>query len=572
MAAAARELFVAVVRQAAHALERALVVDEERAARATEEVARRRAELTATIVSSLESVRGFQPRLQALARHIAAFGDWCLVDLQGGDEVIRVADTRQLSGQADAEVVASYPSRARDPATTSIEAGITNYIPVVPPELVDDVAHDGRHRDALMRLGLGSLATAPFRLNAETLRGAITLVSRRPGEIGEADVELLVAIAAAVAPPLERERARDRERRIAATLQERLLPKVLTSACGMLVAHRYQAGVDDLLVGGDWIDTIPLADGRLGLVVGDVVGRGVEAAATMGQLRAALVALALDGSSPAKVLTKLDDYVSVNPSGRSTAVVYAIADPSRGELCYSCAGHLPPLVVDSGRVAFAAGGQGGPLGVWHGERDECVVTVDVGTTIVMFTDGLVERRGERLDVGLARVEAVASKLTDLIPEELCAGLLNGVFRGETPHDDVAVLAAQFCDPATTFLYRVPAYPRLLREVRHALRDWLLAAGLEGPIVDDIVLACGEACSNVVEHAYCDVPTGELALEAHAGERAVVCTVRDFGRWRAAGAVRPGGRGFGLIGELVDELDVQRTPWGTTVRLRRDRSL
>ncbi len=565
-----REVLLAVVRQGAHALERALAVEAERAARRAADRLHHLAEQTAAIMSSLEAVTGFEARLDALAVHLSQFADWCLIELQGGTEVVRVAAASEPDREADAHLVAGYPSRPRDPVRATGEAGGAVCVSVVPPGLIDHIVHDQRHRDALLRLGVESLVVVPFRLERESLAGTIALAAGSAGQLGPSEMELVEAVAAAAEPALERERARDRERRVAATLQERLLPKLLTTIEGALVGHRYRAGADEMLVGGDWIDTFALPGGRLGLVVGDVVGRGVEAAATMGQLRSALVALAMDGDDPSRVLRALDRYVALNV-GRSTTLVYAIADPADRSVRYSCAGHLPPLLVDRSGARFAAGGQGGPLGVWRFDRTEAVVHLDLGGSVVLCTDGLVERRGEALDVGLARVEHAAAALGEDLPDALCAGLLDSVLGGgAAPLDDVAVLAVQLCDPASTFMRRVPAYPRLLRSVRHDLRDWLRHAGLALPVIDDVVLACGEACANVVEHAYRDMPTGELAVEGHLSERAVVCTVRDFGRWRTSDAVRPGGRGFGLMGELVDEIDVERTSWGTRVQLRHRR--
>lgn len=371
----------------------------------------------------------------------------------------------------------------------------------------------------------------------------------------------------------EAERARleellERERRIAETLQRSLLPERLPEIPGVALAGRYLPGAAGLEVGGDWYDVFLLGGGRVGLTIGDVVGRGLGAAAAMGQLRTAIHAYALETTSPAAVLERLSRLVQELDAPRMATLVYAVLDPESGRLCFASAGHPPPLLATPGGAArYLEGGRFLPLGMAGGAPQETVVVLEPGSTLLLYTDGLVEKRGGSIEDGMEALrEAVAGHSGDL--DSLCDDRILQALRPETPADDVALLALRLLPVAGDHLdLTFPAEASALASVRRALRQWLGELGASPEEVHDLVLACDEAATNVLEHAY---GPGDGLLEVEATKRAerVSVTVRDFGGWRSPrGNER--GRGFLLMHALVDEVEVVRSPSGTEVRLHRE---
>ncbi len=332
------------------------------------------------------------------------------------------------------------------------------------------------------------------------------------------------------------------------TLQRSVLPERMPEVERIQLAARYVPGSTGLSVGGDWYDAIELGPSRLGVAVGDVVGKGVLAAATMTQLRNALRVYALEGLKPSSVLARLNRLVDVTGPSFAT-LLYAVID-TEGLTCrYASAGHPPPLLVSgSTRTSvFLEGGRSVPLGAHSevGYRQQ-LVRLRPGDTLLLYTDGLVERREATLDEGLERFRAVTEK----------------------GPDDVAVLGIRALPlPARRLELALPAEPASLAEVRTSLRDWLLGTGVPDPIGAEIVLACSEACANAVEHA--QAPSrSEFRVAAEKRGDDVLVRVRDFGRWRAPQARADRGYGFALIEELMDAVEVERSEAGTEVTLRR----
>jgi serine phosphatase RsbU (regulator of sigma subunit) len=198
------------------------------------------------------------------------------------------------------------------------------------------------------------------------------------------------------------------QRDIAQTLQHALLPEALPIIPGLETAAQYLAGEAGMEIGGDWYDLIPVSENKVMIVVGDVSGRGLKAAATMASLRFAIHAYAVQDDSPATILSKLSKLLSVSESGQLATILCASADLAGHELTLASAGHLPPLLVTDGQAEYVEGDVGTPIGV---ENDEgyrsTTVSVRPGTTLLAFTDGLIERRDETIDQGLARLQRVA---------------------------------------------------------------------------------------------------------------------------------------------------------------------
>ncbi len=372
--------------------------------------------------------------------------------------------------------------------------------------------------------------------------------------------------AEALAAAAEARAHRDHE--IAATLQRSLLPDRLPELPGVELAARYVPASSDVQVGGDWYDVVHLPGGQIAMAIGDVAGHGVQAAATMGQIRMALRSYALQDPAPVSVVSGVHRLVSHLPMADMVTLIYLVYDPASRALRYANAGHPPALVVDRGSGTYLEEGLSPPIGVTSDARyTEVCYDLAAGAVLLLYTDGLVERRDESIQQGLDRLrtESVAGADNDL--DSLCDLLLASVVGDDRVTDDIALVALRAValrdGPLTVALQ---AEPRVLAEVRSALRRWLRECSVGDLDEQDIVAACGEACANVVQHAYSARP-GQLLLEARLVDRTVHVSVRDSGHWRPA-ADRGGGWGLPLIGSLMDTVDVHRDAQGTEVRMSR----
>ena len=236
--------------------------------------------------------------------------------------------------------------------------------------------------------------------------------------------------------------ARERERGTALELQRSLLTGSLPSDARLGIDIAYRPAVRNTEVGGDWYDAFVLGEDRVAVVVGDVVGRGLEAAATMGQLRSAIRAFASVSASPAAVLDGLDRFSRRHEVGQMATVAYAEVDLAADELRYACAGHPPPALVDrSGSARFLMDGRSLPLGafVHPRSRDEATVALGPSSAVVLYTDGLIERRDQTLDTGLDRLLSVLSAVD--LSTDVADAVMRPMMGRETRADDVCVLAA-----------------------------------------------------------------------------------------------------------------------------------
>ena len=238
----------------------------------------------------------------------------------------------------------------------------------------------------------------------------------------------------------------ERERDIARTLQTSLLAGEPPSDDRYSVATFYSPAIDTLEVGGDWHDAIAFDEDRVGISVGDVVGRGIEAATTMGQLRSAVRALACTGVSPARLLDHLDTFVGLVGRAWMSTLAYAEVDLQRGRMRYACAGHLPPLLVEPGESPrLLWDGRSPPLTAHPNQpaRYEDAITLRRGARLLLYTDGLVERRDRSIDDGLAHLlEEVETRRT-ASPAELVEQLPPVMLAGSSGEDDVCLLAFGF---------------------------------------------------------------------------------------------------------------------------------
>lgn len=398
--------------------------------------------------------------------------------------------------------------------------------------------------------------------------GLIQLSGKREGGFSDDDESILVQLAQMASVAIANARLYERERGIAVTLQENLLPAALPEIPGVSTAARYCAGADGVQVGGDWFEVIPLPGGRVGVAIGDVVGRGVRAAATMGQLRVALHAYALESDSPAAVARRVARFVRTLDREQMGTCVYAVFDPRTGELRFANAGHPPPLVLgNDGQASFLDGESGLPFGVMsESEYTETRSTIEPGSTLLLYTDGLVEKRGELIDIGLERLRSLAAD-APADPDALCELVLTTLHEGGSPPDDVALLAvhALALDRESLEL-ELPADADVLSPLRRRVRDWLAGAGAGDEEAYDIVLGVCEAAANAIEHAY-GPRKAFFMLEGQIVDGVVTVDVRDRGTWREQRDQRRG-RGMGVMRETMDEVEVKTGEEGTNVRLRR----
>ncbi|HET9249985.1 MAG TPA: SpoIIE family protein phosphatase [Actinomycetota bacterium] len=359
----------------------------------------------------------------------------------------------------------------------------------------------------------------------------------------------------------------DRQHRIAETLQRALLPQDLPAVDGLALAARYLPAEVGFKAGGDWYDVIPLAGGRVGLVIGDVAGHGLEAASVMGQLRMAVRAYALEGHRPADVVAHADSVLRVVAPEEITTMAYAEVDPATGEVRLVSAGHPPPIAIDTRGARYLELPKQPPIGVASGwSYDEAVVDVPAGGLIVLYTDGLIDRRDIPLDEGLDRLLAAAGTDLGRPAEALCRALITALVPHEAS-DDIAVLAMERLRVLDeTFRFRMPAEPAELARMRRALGGWLRGIGVGPDDEHDLVLACAEACSNAIRHAY-GPGAGTVDVEARREDGAVEIAVRDFGRWRSRRR-HEGGRGLALIEALAPSMRIERSDRGTVVTMRR----
>ena len=357
------------------------------------------------------------------------------------------------------------------------------------------------------------------------------------------------------------------ERSTAETLQRSLLRQQLPELPGLRLAARYLPGSGEARIGGDWYDAIPLRDGRLALVIGDVVGRGIEAAARMAHLQSAVRAYALEGLRPSLVLERMNGFVEELEKRCTATLLLAVVDPDAETVRLATAGHPPPLIVNpDGTPTFAEGPPGNPLGATHfPSYEETVLALPSGSALILYTDGLVEGADRSLDQGMEILAGTGPDLPD-DPDEACRRVLDAGLADGHAHDDVALLVARLDAPPETLDLILRAEPGSLVAVRRALGRWLRAGGVGDAEAYEVQVACGEACSNAITHAY---PPGEahFAVRASRDGDELALEVSDFGAWRPPRGGQ-GGRGLALIEQLTDSLEIDRGVAGTTVRMRR----
>ncbi|MET8156951.1 SpoIIE family protein phosphatase [Sphaerisporangium sp. NPDC005289] len=376
------------------------------------------------------------------------------------------------------------------------------------------------------------------------------------------DQTLLALLAGHLGQGLHRVQQLDQQREAAVALQRAILgPSQLPDG----FAVRYEPAGRPLEVGGDWYDIVPLAEERIGIVVGDCVGRGLKAAAVMGQLRSACRALLLQDAGPAQALTALDRFAALVPGAKCTTVFCGVLDTATGDLVYSSAGHPPGIVAHAdGTTLLLEEGRSVPLAVRPGlARPEARCTMPARSTLLLYTDGLVERRRRPLTAGIGEAGGAlqAGRSTPL--EDLAEDVMSLLAPDGGYTDDVALLLYRQPAPLEVAF---PAESSQLAPVRNALRDWLTRCQLAPSMIQNVLVAAGEACANAIEHGHRHAPGHMIRLRAVATVSGLRLTIADTGRWKTpqpeANAHR--GRGVALMRALMNEVSIHPGAAGTTV--------
>ena len=413
-----------------------------------------------------------------------------------------------------------------------------------------------------------SYAFLPMTAGAAPL-GVAVFVWSESGRLVDDERAFLEAVVSQCGLALDRARRYEGERVVAETLQRSVLPETVPSMEGVRVAALYLPGSNAVDVGGDWFDTLILADKRLGFVVGDVVGKGVQAAATMAQLRNGMRAMTLDELTPAETVTKLNLLLEHYIDVPFATLAYIAFDPGTLAVTLASAGHPPPLVVaPDGTTRYLEGEGGLPLGVDAGiAYTEHTEQLEAGSIVVLYTDGLVERRGRSIDDGLAAL-ARAAELAPRDPDAFVDALVSQLLGAEARQDDVALLAIVLDSAlAEPLELEIPASPESLPVLRRELEDWLRSAAVSDLDARDILLATWEAGANAIEHSGAGDGAVVEVKAMLSGDR-IHIGISDTGVWKEPEIRDDRGLGLRLIEALMTTVAVERGPHGTRVVMER----
>jgi hypothetical protein len=353
--------------------------------------------------------------------------------LQADTAVVLLLDHR--SSQLIATAAKGLDEEVRQGVRLPVGRGFAGRIAATrQPLIIDHVDHTGVLNPILLHKGIRSLLGVPLVTGGDVI-GVLHVGSFTPRVFTSEDAEILQLAADRVAGAVRSVHARA-DRAAAAALQRSLVPSALPDLTGVEVAARFVPGHGQ--VGGDWYDVFCLPSGQLCLVIGDVAGAGLPAAVVMGRMRSALRAYALETDDPAEVLRRLDRKMEHFEPGALATVQYAIFEPDLSRLRISSAGHLPPVIATPGQpAALAEITQDLLIGMDPlTSRHSSTMPVAPGTLLGFFTDGLVERRDQALDDGLARLCAVVKPEP---PDDACMAVMGAMVGSDTTRDDIALL-------------------------------------------------------------------------------------------------------------------------------------
>ncbi|WP_257153870.1 SpoIIE family protein phosphatase [Streptomyces lunaelactis] len=509
---------------------------------------------------------------------VPRFADYVTVDLADpvlhGDEPTGTsADMRRtaVSGISDDQPL--YPrGKLIDflPSTPQARGLGTGQAELV-PNLADApgwLAQDPPRTQSVIDYGIHSLITAPLKARGVVLGVVNFWRSQKPEPFDDDDLSLAEELVARAAVSIDNARRYTREHAMAVTLQRSLLPQALPDQSAVDVAHYYQPAQSG--VGGDWFDVIPLPGSRVALVVGDVVGHGLHAAATMGRLRTAVHNFSSLDLPPDELLARLDELVQridrdgdVGDGGMLGATcLYAVYDPVSQHCAVGRAGHPPPLVVrPDGTVDIPQVPAGPPLGLGGMPFETAELNLSEGSQLVFYTDGLIEDRTRDIDEGLELLRAALSH-PGRRPEESCRAVLDALLPAR-PRDDVALLIAQTrtLDADHVIEWAVPFEPSAVGAMRAVVVEKLDEWGLSD-LAFGTELVLSELITNAIRYGSAPVRVRLLR------DRTLTCEVSDGSstspHLRYAATTDEGGRGLFLVAQLSRRWGTRYTPEGKVI--------
>jgi len=449
--------------------------------------------------------------------------------------------------------------RCMDSGAPVLEATITK-------SQASEIAKAWRRKPVAKLLSGASMAVLPLIARGTML--GFFVCTRQEGfrRFDAYDVEIGMDFATRAAVFIDNARRYSREHATALTLQRSMLPTGLSFPSSVEVRHRYLPGSKMIEVGGDWYESIALPGGRVALVVGDVAGHGVRAAVTMGRLRTAIHTLAMLELPPADSLLQLDELMHTlgEREPHFATCAYAVYDAVSGECEVAVAGHLPPLLVHpDGTNELLDVPPSPPLGIGDGEVESRQFKVEDGSLFVLYTDGLVENKGQDISDGLARLRGIFGPGSPTRPlEDLCKATLDGVY-SDHQRDDIAVLIARLRRLPEDSYASWTLAPKLtsVKEARSVLAEPMKRWDLED-LIPTTELLVSELVTNAVKYS-----RGEVTLRL-VNEKALVCEVLDSSgalpRLRQPNSEDESGRGLQVVRQLSQRWGARRTATGKVV--------
>ncbi|WP_189954008.1 SpoIIE family protein phosphatase [Streptomyces alanosinicus] len=507
-----------------------------------------------------------------LFQGVLAAGDLTPGPVTGGT-LRRAAHVSVHKEQPEAIVAIGEPTRypSKSPQRRCLSTGR----PILDPVLNQTtwwLAGDPQRLSKLVRIGVHTHLVVPLRARGTTM-GVVTLLRwDNPNPFDEDDLLLVEELVARAAVCVDNARRFVREHHAALALQTSLLPPDLPDHCAVEVAYRYLPTDAEAGVGGDWFDVIPLSGARVALVVGDVVGHGIHAAASMGRLRAAVQTLADLDLPPDELLAHVDDLVlrladeaeaaTDGPMVIGATCVYAVYDPISRKLTVARAGHPTPAIAHlSEPVELPDIPAGPPLGLGGLPFESAEIELEEGSVVALYTDGLIEASDRDVDVGFERL-CFALAHPDRPLEEICDTMVR-ILLPDHPHDDVAFLIARTraLPPDRVASWEVPADPQAVHEARDNTVRQLAAWGLQD-IAFTTELIVSELITNAITHA-----CGPIGLRL-IHERSLICEVSDASNtsphMRRAHNTDEGGRGLFLVAQVAQRWGTRYTETGKTI--------
>jgi serine phosphatase RsbU (regulator of sigma subunit)/anti-sigma regulatory factor (Ser/Thr protein kinase) len=432
------------------------------------------------------------------------------------------------------------------------------------PIIIADLDHAEVVNPILRQKGIRSMLGVPIHVEHRVF-GVMhigTLVQR---DFDGDDVTLLQLAADRAAIAIDDARISE-QRDVTAIMQRTLLPDALPQIPGMRFSAKYLPAGSGIKIGGDWYDVFQLSSGRLAFVIGDVVGRGVLAASVMAEIRTALRAYMAREHKLAEVISMLNELLVSMGRNRGATLSILELDPEAEELEAVIAGHLPPLLIEpDGHTRLLEQTHGLPVGVRTGHDYQAFRhQFPTGSKLLLYTDGLIERRDESIDMGLQRLTVAANAAAKRTDSSFADRVYRALIDEAPLEDDVALLAIESMPLEDTLEMTLPARPNVLGGLRNTLGRWLQAAGADENELFDITVSASEAAANAIEHAY-GARDASFTLRCEHDGQEVTVTVRDVGRWHTA-SPQGGGRGLEIMRALLDSVKIDSDREGTVVTM------